>query len=166
MIHTDTIDERQEHPLDTIERLAALNDWSFDRGEDDELSLTVSGGWSEYHVSFTWMDDVEALHLACAFDLKAPKRRRNELLCLISLVNEQLWMGHFDLWTRENVVMYRHTLPLAGGAEPNPAQCATLLKSAIEACDRYYQAFQFVLWAGKTPREALDGALFETEGEA
>lgn len=166
MIHTETIEEREEHPLDTIERLAALNDWSFERGEDDELSLSVAGVWSEYHVSFTWMDDVEALHLACAFDLKAPQRRKNELLCLISLVNEQLWMGHFDLWTRENVVMYRHTLPLTGGAEPNAAQCAILLKSAIDACDRYYQAFQFVLWAGKSPREALDGALFETEGEA
>lgn len=166
MMHTGTIDERQEHPLDAIERLAALNDWTFERGDDDELSVSVAGGWSEYHVSFTWMDDVEALHLACAFDLKTSQRRRNDLLCLISLVNEQLWMGHFDLWTRENVVMYRHTLPLTGGVEPTGAQCAMLLKSAIEACDRYYQAFQFVVWAGKSPREALDGALFETEGEA
>ena len=37
---------------------------------------------------------------------------------------------------------------------------------AVSACDRYYQAFQFILWAGKSAREALDGAMFETQGEA
>ncbi len=41
-----------------------------------------------------------------------------------------------------------------------------MLKSAVDACERYYQAFQFVLWAGKPAREALDAVLFETEGEA
>ena len=41
-----------------------------------------------------------------------------------------------------------------------------LLKTAVDACERYFQAFQFVLWAGKTAREALDAVLFETEGEA
>ena len=67
---------------------------------------------------------------------------------------------------RLSLVMFRHSLLLAGGAEPNGSQCETLLKVALDACDRYYQAFQFVLWAGKTPREALEGAMFETVGEA
>jgi hypothetical protein len=40
------------------------------------------------------------------------------------------------------------------------------LKAAVDACERYYQAFQFVLWAGKTAREAIEGVLFVTEGEA
>ena len=62
--------------------------------------------------------------------------------------------------------MYRHALILAGGAEPTHGQCEMLMKAAIDACERYYQAFQFVLWAGKSPREALDAVLFETEGEA
>jgi hypothetical protein len=41
-----------------------------------------------------------------------------------------------------------------------------MMKTATDACERYYQAFQFVLWAGKEAREALDAVLFETEGEA
>ncbi|MGV8841182.1 MAG: YbjN domain-containing protein, partial [Bauldia sp.] len=36
----------------------------------------------------------------------------------------------------------------------------------IEACERYYQAFQFVVWAGKTAAEALATVMFETVGEA
>ena len=41
-----------------------------------------------------------------------------------------------------------------------------LLDIAVEACERFFPAFQFVIWAGKTAREAIDAAMFETAGEA
>ncbi|WP_353185679.1 type III secretion system chaperone family protein [Bosea sp. (in: a-proteobacteria)] len=158
--------DRPSNPLDLFERLASLNDWTFDRDSEDELSVSVTGGWSEYHVAITWLAEVEALHIACAFDLKVPERRRGEVLQLVGLVNEQLWLGHFDLWSSEGVVMYRHALLLSGGAEATDEQAAALIKSAIDACERYYQAFQFVVWAGKTAKEGLEGAMLETAGEA
>jgi hypothetical protein len=157
---------RSEHPLDVMERFACHHHWTFDRAARDELSVTVSGKWTEYHIAFTWISDVEALHVACAFDLKMPERRRNELAQLMTLANEQMWVGHFDLWSAENAVMFRHALLLSGGAEPTDGQCEMLLKAAVDACERYYQAFQFVIWAGRPAREALDAVLFETEGEA
>ena len=158
--------DRSEHPLDVVERLASLRDWIFDRAETDEMSIAVTGRWTEYHVAFTLIDDMEALHVACAFDIKVPDRRRPEVVQLISAVNEQLWVGHFDLWSTENVVMFRHALLLAGGADPTDGQCETMLRVAVEACERYFQAFQFVIWAGKSAKEALGTALFETQGEA
>ena len=157
---------RSEHPLDVVERLAAKRDWSFDRAALDEMSVTVTGRWAEYHVAFSWIEDVEALHVACAFDLKVHGRRRAEVQQLIALINEQLWVGHFDLWSSDSVVMFRHALLLTGGAVPTHPQCATMMKTAVDTCERYFQAFQFVLWAGKSAREALDAVLFETEGEA
>jgi len=154
------------NPVDTIEHVAALNDWSFERSEDDEITVSVAGNWCDYHVSFSWMEDVEALHLACAFDLKVLELRKAEVVRLLALANEQLWMGHFDLWGREGLVMFRQTLPLTGGAEASAAQIEGLLANALDSCERYYQAFQFVVWAGKTATEALESALFETAGEA
>ena len=79
------------------------------------------------------MDDIEALHLACAFDLKVPERRRAEVLALIALINEQLWVGHFDLWTKDGMVMFRHALLLAGGVEVAGQQCEALLDAALDA---------------------------------
>ncbi len=158
--------ERSEHPLDVVERLAALRDWSFDRADENEISISVESGRADYQVAITWLEEMEALHVACAFDLKVAPRRRPEITELVSLINETLWVGHFDLWPKEDAVMFRHSLLLAGGAEPNGPQCETLLKVAVDACDRYYQAFQFVLWAGKSPADALAGAMFETVGEA
>ena len=158
--------ERQSNPVDVIEHIAALNDWAFERAGDDEITISVSGGWCDYHVSFSWMEEREAIHLACAFDLKVPKPRKVEVLRLLSGVNEQLWIGHFDLWDKEGVVMYRQALLLSGGAEPTSAQVERLLVTAIEACERYFQAFQFVVWAGKNAPDALATVLFETVGEA
>ena len=61
--------ERDINPVDLIEQVASINDWQFER-TDDEISMTVGGVWSDYDVSLSWMEDFEALHLACAFDLK------------------------------------------------------------------------------------------------
>lgn len=158
--------ERPANPVDAIEHIAAINDWTFERSCDEEITISVVGSWCDYHVSFSWMEDIEALHLACAFDLKVPDPRRTEVVRLLALVNEQLWMGHFDLWNREGVVIFRQSLLLAGGAEATAKQIEGLLTNALETCERYYQAFQFVVWAGKTAAEALDTALFETAGEA
>lgn len=158
--------ERAEHPVDVVEQLAATNDWSFDRDDEDEISISVAGSWTDYHVAFTWLADLETLHVSCAFDLKAPERRRPDVAALITAINEQLWVGHFDIWPNEGVVMHRHGLLLAGGQQPSGQQCAALLDNALKTCERYYQAFQFVLWAGKGAKEALETATFETKGEA
>jgi len=158
--------ERAGHPVDLVERVANAHEWVFDRLGEDEISIVVKGRGCDYAVSFTWMDDIEALHLACAFDVKIPERRRADLLQLIALVNEQLWIGHFDIWNADGLIMFRHALFLAGGAEATPRQCEGLIEIAVETCERYFQAFQFVIWAGKTPKEALEAALFETVGEA
>ncbi len=158
--------ERAEHPVDVVERMASYHDWHFDRDGDDEISISVAGGWTDYQVAFTWLPDVEALHVGCAFDFKVTDRRRTEILNLVSMINEQLWVGHFGLWESEGVMMFRHAILLAGGAEPNSSQCEAALKAATAACERYYQAFQFVLWAGKSAREAMETAMFETLGQA
>jgi hypothetical protein len=162
----DIEQERQSNPVDVIEHIAALNDWVFERAGDDEITISVAGSWCDYHVSFSWMEDKEAIHLASAFDLKVPEPRKLEILRLVAGVNGQMWIGHFDLWPKEGVVMYRQTMLLPGGAEPTSAQVERLLLTAIEACERYFQAFQFVVWAGKTAEDALAAVLFETVGEA
>jgi hypothetical protein len=116
-------------------------------------------------ISLTWREDLEALHLACAFDFKANDARLGAIYRLLALINEQLWLGHFDLWKDDGLLLYRHGLLLAG-ADSHAGQCEALLRAALEACERYYQAFQFVRWAGKTPEEALAALMLETQGHA
>jgi len=158
--------DRQDNPVDAIETVAAIQDWVFERSGDDEITISVSGHWSEYLVSFSWLDNHEAIHLGCAFDLKVVETRRDEVAKLLARVNEQMWMGHFDLWSKEGVVMFRQSLLLAGGAEVTHGQIERMLVNAIECCERYYQAVQFVVWAGQSCEDALSTVMFETVGEA
>ena len=158
--------DSEPNPVDVVERLAATHDWSFSRASEDEVTILVTGQWSDYQVSFTWMPDVEALHLACAFELKVPERRRSEVIELTALINEQLWVGHFDAWLNDGIIMFRHAIVLTAGVTATDSQCEAVLGIALDACERHYQAFQFVVWAGKPAGEALTAALFDTSGEA
>jgi hypothetical protein len=158
-------DGRTGNPIDLVEQVAVRNDWPTERTGSDELTLTVAGQWSDYHVSLNWRGDLESLHIACAFDAKVPENRLPEVYRLVAQINEQLWLGHFDVWTQEGLIMFRHGLML-NGALATTHQCDALLKAAFEACERYFQAFQFVVWAGKESREALASTMFETEGQA
>ena len=83
------------------------------------------------------------------------------------MINEQLWIGHFDLWTQPGLVMFRQALILAGcmtahaGAVPGHAgQRQPTLASAIS------RRSSIVVWAGKSAREAIDAVMFDTQGEA
>jgi len=154
------------NPLEVVEHMAAGNNWPFERSGEDEIALVVTGKWTNYQVSFTWMGDIEALYVACAFDIRIPELRLPETQQLIAMINEQLWIGHFDVWMQNGMVMFRHALVLSGGIAPSSSQCEAVLGCALDTCERYFPAFQFVVWAGKTAREAMEAAMFETSGEA
>lgn len=154
------------NPLDVVERLAERCDWSLDRTNDSEVSFVVPGCWSDVYVSLNWRDDLEALLVACTYDAKVPTARKPEVLRLFSLVNGQLFHGHFDMWEADGSIIYRNTLVLAGGAVANDRQCETLIRLGLEYWERYFPAMQYVCWAGKTAEDALQCSMFETAGEA
>jgi hypothetical protein len=154
------------HPLAIVERMATRNDWDFSRTVEDEILLAIAGKLTDYQVSFTWMEDIRILHLACAFEMKLPSRRLAELQQLIAKINEQLWIGHFDAWGQDDLVMFRHALLLTGGVSTSARQCEAVLGAALDSCERYFPALQAVVGAGKSAREAMDAAMFDTVGEA
>ncbi len=166
MSHLDITSDSRSSPLSVVEEIASTNQWSFERSGQDEITILTQGQWTDYQLAFTWMGDIDALHLACTFDMKIPEARKIEAQRLVALINEQLWVGHFDQWSQSGLVMYRMALMLTGGIEATALQCEAMLASATDACERYYPALQFVVWAGKSAREAMDAAMFDTSGEA
>ena len=52
---------RAEHPLDVVERFASEHEFAFDRDHEDEIAISTRGALAEYHVAFTWLEDVEAV---------------------------------------------------------------------------------------------------------
>lgn len=161
----DVSRRKRPHPIDLLEQMAHRHDWTTERAGRDELNVVIAGTWTDYHLSNHWRDDLETLHIACAFDFKVPEYRQNDVYRLVAQINEQLWIGHFDTWASDGLIIFRHGLPVHDSTVTH-RQCEALVKAALEACERYYQAFQFVVWAGKAPREALVSTMFETDGQA
>lgn len=154
------------HPIDVLEALAIGEDWDYNRTEENELEINFEAQEATYALTFNWMQGIESLHVACAFDLKVPLQRQAEIGKLLRLVNEQLWIGHFDAWFDEGVVIFRNALLLTAGATVSDNQCGAMAQSAADSCDMYYTAFQTVVWAGTSADDAVKNVMFITEGEA
>ena len=106
------------------------------------------------------------MHLSCALEMKVPANKRDQIYALLAMANEKLWLGHFDLWSEEGLPMFRHAIPLRGTEGLKPEQLNDLVEVAISESERFYPAFQYVVWAGKTPADALTASILETVGEA
>lgn len=154
-----------DNPLDVVQALATRNGWPFEDAGGDEILLVVKGKWTEYQVFFTWMRRLEVFHVACAFGLNVPEARRLELQQLVACINEQLWSGHFDLWTPDGTVLFRQSLFLVGGVTASVRQCELLLGTAVDSCERYYPAFECVL-GDRSASDAMAAVSLETVGEA
>lgn len=154
------------NPIDLVEEIASAHDWLFERKSDEEMAVEISGQWSDYRMFFSWLDDLHALHFACAFEMRVTEHKRKEINELLATVNEKMAVGHFDLWMGEGLLVFRHSALLRGGQGPSVEQLEDLVTIAISECERFYPAFQYVVWGGKSPTEAVSAAMLETVGEA
>jgi len=154
------------NPLDLAEQLVSDRDWLFERPLDEELVAEVQSAWCNYRIWFTWQPELNAVIFSCAYDNKIPEKQRAKIFPLLAAVNEKMWLGHFDLGSEDGLVMFRHALLLRGGQGATPEQMEDLIDIALTECNRFYPAFQSVLWGGNTVSEALEIALLDTVGEA
>jgi hypothetical protein len=160
-------------PIDTLEAYFESHNWTFERDGDEEIVATVKGSWSDYELRALWREDDRVLQFIALTGINAKAsvgdaETRSRLFETLALVNEQLWIGHFEHWSSDGAILFRHAALLDGPDEAalSLLQAHALVDAAIDECERYYPVFQFVLWGGKTPRDALTAAMVETQGEA
>lgn len=154
------------NPLDIAEQIITSREWAFDRPIEDELVAEVSSQWCNLRIWFTWQPELEAVMFSCSYDLKIAKSHFAAIYPLMLMINERLWIGHFDLCSEDGSITFRQSMLLRGTKHIPQSQLEELLDIAIQECERFYPAFQSVLWAGQTPQDALKFAMFETFGVA
>jgi hypothetical protein len=154
------------NPIDLVEEIVSANEWAHDRSGDDEIVVEVTGRWCDYRLFFVWQEEISAMHFSCAFDMKVPKARRAAVYELLAAVNEKLWLGHFDLSSDDGQPAFRHAVLLRGAMGASAEQVEDLVDIALTECERFYPAFQLVVWGGKSPDDAITSAMIEPIGEA
>lgn len=153
-------------PVDMLASLFEARGWPCEFVTEDEMSGEIKGSWANYTVRGIWRREDHVLQLLCLPDIRVPDDKRAAVFELLALVNEQLWVGHFDMWSSGNVLLYRHGLLLGDEGLLSLGQAQVAVEAAVEECDRFYPAFQFVLWGDKTPAEALASSMVDAAGEA
>jgi len=160
-------EQTQTHnPLDIVEEIVAANEWLFDRSNEDELVVELAGRWCHYRMYFVWQREVGALQFSCQFDMRVPEGKRGDVNDLLALLNNRLWLGHFDLDVPHNSPLFRYTVLARSDRLPVVETLEDLVEIALTECERFYPAFQFVVWGGKAPAEALAAAMIDTAGQA
>ncbi len=157
--------ETAQNPLDVAEQLFLDREWLCDRPLEEELVAELAGGYCNYRVWMAYEQDLGGVIFSCAFDMKVPEKNRSKLYPLLAQVNERMWLGHFDMGSDDGMVMFRHAI-LTRGREITAEQFEDMIDIALAECNRFYPAFQSVLWGGTTVEQALEVALLETVGEA
>lgn len=168
MMHGNRDYQRDEDaaPVDMLASLFEARGWPCEFVGEDEISGEIKGSWASYTVRGIWRREDHVLQLLCLPDIRVPEDKRTSVFELLAMVNEQLWVGHFDVWSNGNVLLYRHGLLLGDDGLLSLAQAQVAVEAAIEECDRFYPAFQFILWGDKTPADALAASLVDAAGEA
>lgn len=171
--------EHGADPLDMVETILTDEGLTFERTGEGELIFSLTGDWKTYDLWFSWRPEGDCLQLCCALDMRVEPELVTALYELLSLVNQRVWFGHFELYhdvpgamdaleddSPSIDIVFRHTLVSTPMERPGQIQTAHMINSAAEAVDRFYPAFDFLLKGAKSPAEAMTACLFETVGEA
>ena len=151
----------RDNPVETFVRIATAESYVYERVGDQEVHISLTGIWCDHDLSLSWNAAEEQLSLFILFDGKVPGGRSDAICRLLSLLNEHLSAGHFAYWQRNSVLVYRHSVSLRGGAKISINQALDVMSQALDAAERGYPAAQYVIWAGKSPEDALAEALVD-----
>ena len=158
--------EEDIHPIDIVEHIATYHDWDFDRIGDDQIAMAVEGQWRTYSITLAWSPQDETLRLICTFEMDPPSERMGELYEVLNRTNDMCWAGAFAYWQAQKLMVWRYGLVLAGGQSASAEQIDTMIRAAVLSAERFYPAFQLVVWGNEAPERAMDVAMTEAYGRA
>lgn len=155
-----------QNPLDALEEIIYMKQWSCSRANDYELISEIRGNHCLYRLYIVWSEKINAISLTITFDLKVPKTSKHLIFELLSLINESLWMGHFDVTSRTGIPAYRNTFLIKDKNIENIRIMEDIVDIGINDCEKFYPSFQMVLWEDCSPNIAAATCLMETKGRA
>ena len=154
------------NPIDIVEDVIHQKKWSFSRAADHELVAEISSKWCSYRLYFNWSENINALSLSITFDIKFPETKIKKAYELLGLINENLWIGHFDITSKNGIPAFRHTILSNSEIELLHKKFEDLVDIGIYECEKFYPSFVQVLFEEVPPCEAIKFSNFETIGRA
>ncbi len=154
------------NPIDVVEEVIYQKKWNFSRAADHELVAEISSHWCQYRLYFNWSENISAMSFTITFDMCFPQTKFMKAYELIGLINERLWIGHFDITNKNGIPAYRHTVLSISDSFLLHKKLEDLVDIGIYECEKYYPSFQQVLFDDIIPQQAIRNINFEVIGRA
>lgn len=163
------------NPLDSIEEVMLNNDWTFDRRDNDQMSVTVTGKSGSYNMAFVWQEEYSAMQFCCAPDVTIHPTKMDEAAQILNKINSTLWLGHFDVRAEKlsstdktaGVPCFRHTSLFRGMNETSGVEhIEDLIDIALSECERYAMTFDLLSKTGANKNTEMSLAMMDVAGRS
>lgn len=152
-----------ENLLDTIEITLKKQDYLFTRFNENEISVSVD---SNYTLSILHRPDYNLLHFSNDLNIICPEDRLAVAEDSIIKANERIWLGHFDLLSTDNRIVFSFTLPFASTIMLDEDYVEYILLTILDESDRFYHYFKMILSDNQIPNFSISTLFKEAVGEA
>lgn len=156
------------NPLDNVEEILNANNWEFNRMTDEELMVQVTGSNCAYNLFFIWQEDMDALQFCVQYDMKIDDpKARSKAMEAVQEINENLWMGHFDLPKKTGIPSFRHTCLYRGLKKTaTNDHIEDLVDISLAQCERHYPLFSLIAHGQNLNDQTMALAMMQTQGES
>ncbi|MCC7305818.1 MAG: YbjN domain-containing protein [Alphaproteobacteria bacterium] len=162
----DVVLRGEANPIDSVEEVLSSHNWVFNRMNDDELMVQVSGKACEYKLFFIWQEDIGVIQFGCQYEMPVSEDNFDRAARAVLQVNENLGFGHFDLPAESKIPCFRYTSFLQPSSESNFGQIKSMVRMSLALCERYQHLFHILSLSEKPCGNTMELALMETVGRS
>lgn len=152
-----------QDPLEVIENVLLEHDHEYQRLDDELVAeLETRWGYARFHMKLD--ERGETLLSEALYDHRYPIARRAVIEQTINAVNHKLRDCGFGL-NEDGALFLQYEIALRRG-QLEPATIVTMLEEARVVLEKFYPAFQKIVWGEQRPEQVLEACLFETVAHA
>ena len=156
----------ETHPIDALELIAHEENWEFDRDDDNEIIVSIDGGWKKYTVSASWNESRKLFKTICTFGMMPPRKKLVKLYETINLVNISDIDGSFTYDSVEQLMNYTTNILFSDELIISNVELRNWIKSSTEIAEKFYPTFQKSCWGEVMPQDAMSVAFGKIAGHA
>ena len=153
------------HPINLLEEIIISKNWVFERPIEDEIFIEVPTKYSNLIIQVTWLKNRGRIEIRSFFYNKMDFSNNVEIYKLLNFINNKIDYGHFVI-NENKYPTFKNSLILKDSRSVKLGLLKEIFNYAILECERFFPAFQLVLWGGKKAEEAIKFFDFHTEGKA
>ena len=156
----------ETHPIDALELIAHEEKWEFVRDEDNEIIVTIDGGWKIYSVTGRWDMSRNLFKTICSFEMMPPRKKLVKLYETINLVNGSDVDGAFTYDNGQQIMNYHTNILFSDELIISNTELRDWMKSSVETTEKFYPTFQKSCWGEVMPKDAMSAAFGKIAGHA